>query len=287
VYHQSLGNMDVLAIRPASGGSLLGLGMAYGATFRPVCVIENRSYAVATLIKNIESGYLPEFPIWDQVETFNCIPWCGKVDLITGVFLSEGFEDTTMLESVCRILAGVEAPRALFETRSEFIRSKSFLGAVSRFQSMGFQVEAEEISARQLGFPHGRRRLFLSLTRDSSGKPVANPRTPRLEGPFWSEENTQENAGGQVTRQPSDSHQDLERVSRITQRFPYPPVPRDHKAWSEILESTPHLSPALPEQTSSQFRGVANGFSNRLDRLWTIGDDSVPATWFAAVKLFA
>jgi len=32
---------------------------------------------------------------------------------------------------------------------------------------------------------------------------------------------------------------------------------------------------------------VANGFANRLDRLWTIGDDSVPATWFAAVKLFA
>lgn len=278
--------MNVLALRPASGGSLLGLGMAYGATFGPVCVVEDRTYAVATLIKNIESGHLPEFPIWDQIETFNCIPWCGKVDLLTGVFLSEGLEDTSLLESVCRILAGVEAPRALFETRSDFIRSQSFLGAVSRFQSMGFQVEAEEISARQFGYPHGRRRLFLSLTRDSSGKPVADPRTPRLEGTFWSEKNNQENAGGQVTGQPSDGYQDLERISRITQRFPYPPVPRDSKAWSEILESTPHLSPALPEQASGQFRGVADGFTNRLDRLWVLGNDSVPATWFAAVKLF-
>jgi site-specific DNA-cytosine methylase len=191
-----------------------------------------------------------------------------------------------LLESVCRILEGVEAPRALFETRSEFIRSQSFLGAVSRFQSLGFQVEAEEISARQLGYPHGRRRLFLSLTRDSSGKPVANPRTQGLEGTFWSEKNTQENAGGQVTRQSSDRHQDLERVSRITQRFPHPPVPRDSEAWSEILESAPHLSPALPEQASGQFRGVANGFANRLDRLWVLGDDSVPATWFAAIQIF-
>ena len=48
--------MNVLALRPGSGGSLLGLGLVADQTFRPVCIVEERAYAVATLIKNMESG---------------------------------------------------------------------------------------------------------------------------------------------------------------------------------------------------------------------------------------
>lgn len=252
--------MNVLALRPGSGGSLLGLGLVGDQTFRPVCIVEERAYAVATLIKNMESGYLHEVPIWDQVETFNSIPWSQQVDFVIGTFVDRGLEDTTLLESVAGILKQLQPERALFEMRSEVLKQReSFIRICSQFQSMDFQVEIEEISARELGFTHGRRRLFMALTRNTEGKPVANPRTQGLERSVRHGEDTQENEGREGSRQPTDSQQDLGRIEELLQRFPHPPPPRDSEAWTEILESTPQLSASLPKQADGQFRGVANG----------------------------
>ena len=277
--------MNVLALRPGSGGSLLGLGLVADQTFRPVCIVEERAYAVATLIKNMESGYLHEVPIWDQIETFNCISWNQQVDFIIGSFIDRGLEDTSLLESVGKLLEDLQPQRALFEMRSELLKQReSFIRICGLFQSMGFQVEVEEISARELGFTHGRRRLFMALTRNTEGKPVANPRTQGLERSVRNGENHEENEGRESTRQPTDSQQDLGRIEGILQRFPHPPPPRDSEAWTEVLESTPHLSASLPKQADGQFRGVANGFSNRLDRLWILGGDSVPLMWKTAYE---
>tara|TARA_B100000683_G_scaffold153776_2_gene148646 strand:- start:3320 stop:4162 length:843 start_codon:yes stop_codon:yes gene_type:complete len=277
--------MNVLALRPGSGGSLLGLGLVGDQTFRPVCIVEERAYAVATLIKNMESGYLHEVPIWDQVETFNSIPWSQQVDFVIGTFVDRGLEDTTLLESVAGILKQLQPERALFEMRSEVLKQReSFIRICSQFQSMDFQVEIEEISARELGFTHGRRRLFMALTRNTEGKPVANPRTQGLERSVRNGEDTQENEGREGSRQPANSQQDLGRIEGLLQRFPHPPQPRDSEAWTEILESTPQLSASLPKQADGQFRGVANGFSNRLERLWVLGGDSVPLMWKTAYE---
>ena len=279
--------MNVLALRPGSGGPLLGLRLALGETFSPICIIEERAYAVATLIKNMESGYLHEVPIWDQIETFNCISWNQQVDFIIGSFIDRGLEDTSLLESVGKLLEDLQPQRALFEMRSELLKQReSFIRICGLFQSMGFQVEVEEISARELGFTHGRRRLFMALTRNTEGKPVANPRTQGLEGSLRYGEDTQEDEGREGSRQPSDSQQDLERIEGILQRFPNPPPPRDSEAWSEILESAPYLSASLPKQTSGQFCGMADGFSHRLERLWIIGGDSVPLMWTMAYYTF-
>ena len=277
--------MNVLALRPGSGGSLLGLGLVGDQTFRPVCIVEERAYAVATLTKNMESGYLHEVPIWDQVETFNSIPWSQQVDFVIGTFVDRGLEDTTLLESVAGILKQLQPERALFEMRSEVLKQReSFIRICSQFQSMDFQVEIEEISARELGFTHGRRRLFMALTRNTEGKPVANPRTQGLERSVRHGEDTQENEGREGSRQSTDSQQDLGRIEELLQRFPHPPAPRDSEAWTEILESTPQLSASLPKQADGQFRGVANGFSNRLERLWVLGGDSVPLMWKTAYE---
>ena len=277
--------MNVLALRPGSGGSLLGLGLVGDQTFRPVCIVEERAYAVATLIKNMESGYLHEVPIWDQVETFNSIPWSQQVDFVIGTFVDRGLEDTTLLESVAGILKQLQPERALFEMRSEVLKQReSFIRICSHFQSMDFQVEIEEISARELGFTHGRRRLFMALTRNTEGKPVANPRTQGLERSVRNGEDTQENESREGSRQSANSQQDLGRIEGLLQRFPHPPQPRDSEAWTEILESTPQLSASLPKQADGQFRGVANGFSNRLERLWILGGDSVPLMWKTAYE---
>ena len=279
--------MNVLALRPGSGGPLLGLRLALGETFTSICIIEERAYAVASLIKNMESGYLSEVPVWDQIETFNCIPWSQQVDFIIGSFIDRGLEDTTLLESVGNILRNLQPQRALFEMRSELLKQReSFIGICGLFQSMGFQVEVEEISARQLGFTHGRRRLFMALTRDTEGKPVANPRTQGLERSVRDGKNHEEDEGREGSRQSSDSQQDLERIEGILQRFPNPPPPRDSEAWSEILESAPYLSASLPKQASGQFCGMADGFSHRLERLWILGGDSVPFMWTMAYYTF-
>jgi|TARA_R110000824_G_scaffold79775_1_gene200884 site-specific DNA-cytosine methylase len=279
--------MNVLALRPGCGGPLLGIRLAIGSAFNPICIIEERAYAVATLIKNMESGNLHEVPIWDQIETFNSISWSKQVDFIIGSFIDRGLEDTALLESVERIFKEVQPERALFEMRSEVLKQREpFIRICSIFQSMGFKVEVEEISARDIGFTHGRKRIFMALTRDNEGKPMANTKSQGLEGFIGYGENNEKDEGREGSRQPTDSQQDLERIEKFLLRFPHPPPPRDFESWSEILESSPHFSAAIPEQASSQFRGVADGFSNRLERLWILGGDSVPLMWTLAYHTF-
>ena len=91
----------------------MGLGLVADQPFRPICIVEERAYAVATLIKNMESGYLSEVPVWDQIETFNSIPWSQQVDFIIGTFVDRGLEDTTLLESVAGIFKQLQPERAL------------------------------------------------------------------------------------------------------------------------------------------------------------------------------
>jgi DNA (cytosine-5)-methyltransferase 1 len=57
----------------------------------------------------------------------------------------------------------------------------------------------------------------------------------------------------------------------------WPPSPSDADGWAEILMERPDLAPAATKEVESQFRGVADGRSHRVDELKALGNGLVPS----------
>ena len=57
----------------------------------------------------------------------------------------------------------------------------------------------------------------------------------------------------------------------------WPPSPTDAHAWERVIRERPDLAPALTKKAESQFRGVVDGRSHRVDELKALGNGVVPA----------
>ena len=75
--------MNELALFAGAGGGILG-GHLLG--WRTVCAVEWEPYAASVLVARQNDRFLPPFPIWDDVQTFDGIPWRGIVDVVSGGF---------------------------------------------------------------------------------------------------------------------------------------------------------------------------------------------------------
>lgn len=75
--------MNELALFAGAGGGILG-GKLLG--WRTVCAVEFNSYCQRVLLARQRDGFLPRFPIWDNVETFDGKPWRGHIDVVSGGF---------------------------------------------------------------------------------------------------------------------------------------------------------------------------------------------------------
>jgi hypothetical protein len=75
--------MRELALFAGAGGGILGGKLLGWCT---VCAVEIDSFCRSVLLARQKDGVLPEFPIWDDVQTFNGKPWRGHIDVITGGF---------------------------------------------------------------------------------------------------------------------------------------------------------------------------------------------------------
>jgi DNA (cytosine-5)-methyltransferase 1 len=73
--------MNELALYAGCGGGILG-GSILG--WRTVCAVEIDRYCAAVLLNRQRDGALPVFPIWDDVRSFDGIPWRGAVDIVSG-----------------------------------------------------------------------------------------------------------------------------------------------------------------------------------------------------------
>ena len=75
--------MNELALFAGAGGGILG-GKLLG--WRTVCAVEWEPYPASVLCARQNDGFLPPFPIWDDVQTFDGKPWRGLVDVVSGGF---------------------------------------------------------------------------------------------------------------------------------------------------------------------------------------------------------
>lgn len=157
-----------LALFAGAGGGILG-GHLLG--WRCVCAVEWEPYPAAVLAQRQNEGFLPPFPIWDDVRSFDGKPWRGLVDVVSGGFpcqdiskagTGDGLEGerSGMWKEMARIIGEVR-PRYVLVENSPILTSRGLGVVLGDLAAMGYDAEWGEFGADNAGAPHLRERLWI------------------------------------------------------------------------------------------------------------------------------
>jgi DNA (cytosine-5)-methyltransferase 1 len=140
-------------------------------------------------------GFLPPFPIWDDVRSFNGYEWNKIVDVVSGGFPCQAFSTAThghataidFWPEMFRIVGEVQ-PTFVF---AENVSEKAIKKAEKDCQSIGYKTQTIGLSAKNLGADHIRRRHWLlaySDMRDELFRTInaETSRLPNLCAGVWS-----------------------------------------------------------------------------------------------------
>lgn len=157
-----------LALFAGAGGGILG-GKLLG--WRTVCAVEWEPYPAAVLARRQDEGFLPPFPIWDDVQTFDGRPWRGLVDVVSGGFPCQDIsqagngagitgERSGMWSHMARIIGEVR-PRYAFVENSPVLTSRGLDVVLGDLAALGYDAEWGVYSAGDIGDCHLRERLWI------------------------------------------------------------------------------------------------------------------------------
>jgi DNA (cytosine-5)-methyltransferase 1 len=171
--------MNELALFAGAGGGILG-GHLLG--WRTVCAVEWEAYPASVLCARQNDGLLPNFPIWDDVQTFDGKPWRGIVDVVSGGFPCQDIsaagkgggieaERSGMWSHMARIIGEVR-PKYAFIENSPMLTIRGLESVLADLAQMGFDAEWGVLGADYIGLPHHRERIWV-LASDPSNEYVA------------------------------------------------------------------------------------------------------------------
>ena len=166
----------VLSLCSGVGGLDLGLKLAM-PTSRTVAYMEIEAYACEILVKRMEEKILDPAPLWSDVKSFDCKPWRGKVDIITGGYPCQPFsvagkklgdkDPRHLWPHVRRIVSEIEPMLCFFENVGGHLQL-GFEQVHNDLQGLGYKVKAGLFTAEEVGAPHRRERLFILAYRNDS-----------------------------------------------------------------------------------------------------------------------
>ena len=165
--------MNELALFAGAGGGILG-GHLLG--WRTVCAVEWEAYPASVLCARQNDGFLPPFPIWDDVQTFDGKPWRGIVDVISGGFPCQDIsaagkgagidgERSGMWGEMARIIHEVR-PRFVFVENSPMLTSRGLGRVLGDLATMGFDARWGVLGAADIGANHQRDRIWIVAKRN-------------------------------------------------------------------------------------------------------------------------
>ena len=165
--------MNELALFAGAGGGILG-GHLLG--WRTVCAVEWEPYPASVLCARQNDGFLPPFPVWDDVQTFDGKPWRGIVDVVSGGFPCQDIsaagkgagidgERSGMWREMARIIHEVR-PRFVFVENSPMLTSRGLGRVLGDLAEMGFDAKWGVLGAADVGAPHQRDRIWIAGRRD-------------------------------------------------------------------------------------------------------------------------
>jgi len=171
--------VNVLSLCSGVGGLELGLRLAEPSA-RTVCYVEREAFAAAILAARMDEGSLEPCPIWASLNSFDGPAWRGVVDCVTAGFPCQpwsqagkrlGTEDERWIwPDIVRIIRDI-GPEYVFLENVPGLVSGGGLGLVlADLALLGFDAEWMPLSAREVGAPHRRQRIFiLAYARHSTG----------------------------------------------------------------------------------------------------------------------
>ena len=157
-----------MALFAGAGGGILG-GKILG--WECVCAVEWEPYPAAVLAARQNEGFLPPFPIWDDVQTFDGRPWRGLVDVVSGGFPCQDIsaagkgagiegERSGMWKHMARIIGEVR-PRYVLVENSPMLTSRGLDVVLGDLAAMGYDAEWGVLGAVHAGAPHERERIWI------------------------------------------------------------------------------------------------------------------------------
>lgn len=168
--------MRELHLFAGAGGGILG-GLLLGHT--PVGAVEIDPFARAVLHARQADGSLPDFPIYEDVRTFDATAWRDRVDIIAGGFPCQDLSCAGKGAGIDGARSGLwwEMLRAIREARPRFVFLENVPAITGRgldrvlgsLADLGFDAEWCVLSAADCGAPHLRKRWWC-LATDSDGR---------------------------------------------------------------------------------------------------------------------
>jgi len=157
-----------LALFAGAGGGILG-GHLLG--WRTVAAVEIEDYPRRVLLQRQADGFLPRFPIWDDVTTFDGKPWQGKVDVVSGGFPCQDIsaagrgagiegERSGLWSEMARIISEVR-PQYAWVENSPLLISRGLSTVLGDLAEMGYDARWGIVSAANAGAPHKRERCWI------------------------------------------------------------------------------------------------------------------------------
>ena len=169
VHFGKYAGMRELALFAGAGGGILG-GKMLG--WRTVCAVEIERYPRNVLLQRQRDGILDNFPIWDDVRTFDGNPWRGKVDVISGGFPCQDIssagrglgiergERSGLWREYARIIREVR-PRYCFVENSPMLASRGLGIVLGDLAALGYDAAWKVLSAGDCSAPHERARMWI------------------------------------------------------------------------------------------------------------------------------
>jgi len=159
--------MNELALFAGAGGGILG-GHLLG--WRTVAAVEIEDYPRRVLLQRQADGFLPRFPIWDDVKTFDGKPWRGKIDVISGGFPCQDISiaggggldgaRSGLWSEMARIICEVQ-PRYAFIENSPMLAIRGLDRVLCDLASLGFDARWGVLGADDIGANHERKRIWI------------------------------------------------------------------------------------------------------------------------------
>tara|TARA_R110000751_G_scaffold138798_5_gene242512 strand:+ start:1076 stop:1915 length:840 start_codon:yes stop_codon:yes gene_type:complete len=266
--------MNELALFAGAGGGILG-GMLQG--WRTVAAVEIEDYPRRVLLQRQAEGILPEFPIWDDVTTFDGKPWRGKIDIITGGFPCQDISCAGSGEGItgsrsglwgemARIICEV-GPRFVFVENSPILTSRGLGVVLGDLAALGYDAEWSVLGASDAGAPHKRERIWI----------MANANKARMEGGECARRPNPEgwkNPNGSATQCGSVSHWDKDPAELANTQMSND---QNDKGRQKQIEPGRKSGPDKDKSLEPVMGRVAHGVAHRVDRLKALGNGQVPA----------
>jgi DNA (cytosine-5)-methyltransferase 1 len=153
-----------------------------------VCAVEIEDYPRRVLLQRQADGFLPRFPIWDDICTFDGKPWRGKIDVVTGGFPCQDIsaagkgkgldgERSGLWGEMARIICEVRPSYAFIEN-SPMLTIRGLDRVLCDLAQMGFDAQWGVLGAADVGAFHQRDRIWIVAKLPPPPSKWPTPTTP-------------------------------------------------------------------------------------------------------------